>query len=179
MVPGSTLMYGSSLMRVTLRPRDSRMAASDAEAMPLPREDTTPPVTNTNLVMTRASRLLAGGGKVDYKVRPSPPGLKGARRRCCARVAPSICQHAEDERALQRACAARHAGHGRDAEFLGTSGAVVVAGGVATALLVDHAGILVDPEVDQQGVVGTAIGHDGLDGHAVLDGCPLGRLNRG
>src|SRR5690606_3005791 len=76
-------------------------------------------------------------------------------------------------------CAARHAGHGRDAEFLGTSGAVVVAGGVATALLVDHAGILVDPEVDQQGVVGTAIGHDGLDGHAVLDGCPLGRLNRG
>ena len=38
-------------MRVTLRPRDSRIAAREAEAIPLPREDTTPPVTKTNLVM--------------------------------------------------------------------------------------------------------------------------------
>jgi len=30
---------------VTLRPRASRMAAREAAAMPLPREDTTPPVT--------------------------------------------------------------------------------------------------------------------------------------
>src|SRR3954452_12351796 len=45
-------MYGSSLMRVTLRPRDSRIAAREAEAIPLPREDTTPPVTKTNLVMS-------------------------------------------------------------------------------------------------------------------------------
>jgi hypothetical protein len=29
------------------------MAASDAEAIPLPREDTTPPVTKTNLVMSK------------------------------------------------------------------------------------------------------------------------------
>src|SRR5215213_10254499 len=50
-VPGSTFRYGSSLIRVTLRPRDSRIAASDAAAMPLPSEDTTPPVTKTNLVM--------------------------------------------------------------------------------------------------------------------------------
>src|SRR5690606_31196585 len=71
MVPGSTLMYGSSLMRVTLRPRDSRIAARDAEAMPLPREDTTPPVTNTNLVMSRASQSLAGGGNGDYRGRAS------------------------------------------------------------------------------------------------------------
>src|SRR6476661_5008378 len=52
MVPGSTLMYGSSFRRVTLRPRDSRIAAREAAAIPLPREDTTPPVTNTNLVIT-------------------------------------------------------------------------------------------------------------------------------
>jgi hypothetical protein len=39
-------------MRVTLRPRDSRIAAREAEAIPLPREDTTPPVTKTNLVMS-------------------------------------------------------------------------------------------------------------------------------
>jgi hypothetical protein len=47
---------------VTLRPRDSRSAASDADAMPLPNEDTTPPVTKTNLVISRAgawhSRLV-------------------------------------------------------------------------------------------------------------------------
>src|SRR6478609_2790743 len=58
MVPGSTLRYGSSLIRVTLRPRDSRIAAKEAEAIPLPREDTTPPVTKTNLVMSgRKSRF--------------------------------------------------------------------------------------------------------------------------
>ena len=32
--------------------RDSRIAAREAEAIPLPREDTTPPVTKTNLVMS-------------------------------------------------------------------------------------------------------------------------------
>src|SRR5690606_6208065 len=40
-------MYGSSFIIVTRRPRASRMAASEAAAMPLPREDTTPPVTKT------------------------------------------------------------------------------------------------------------------------------------
>src|SRR3970282_2619249 len=51
MVPESTLMYGSSLMLVTRMPRDSRIAARDAAAMPFPREETTPPVTNTYLVI--------------------------------------------------------------------------------------------------------------------------------
>src|SRR5919201_3493297 len=51
MVPGSTLIYGSSLMLVTRMPRDSRIAARDAAAMPLPREETTPPVTKTYLVI--------------------------------------------------------------------------------------------------------------------------------
>src|SRR5450755_4490690 len=51
MVPGSTLIYGSSLTIAILRPRASSIAPSEAEARPLPREETTPPVTNTNLVM--------------------------------------------------------------------------------------------------------------------------------
>ena len=38
------MMYGSSLTRVTRNPLASRIAASDAEAMPFPSEDTTPPV---------------------------------------------------------------------------------------------------------------------------------------
>src|SRR5690348_5632674 len=61
MVPGSTLMYGSSFINVTLRPRASRMDASEADAMPLPREDTTPPVTKIRGVMERPlpeSRIL-------------------------------------------------------------------------------------------------------------------------
>src|SRR3984893_2078566 len=49
-------MYGSSFRRVTFRPRDSRIAAREAAAIPLPREDTTPPVTNTYLVIARCSR---------------------------------------------------------------------------------------------------------------------------
>src|SRR5580765_7854418 len=56
MVPGSTLMYGSSLMLVTRMLRDSRIAARDAAAMPFPSEETTPPVTKTNLVMYFSSR---------------------------------------------------------------------------------------------------------------------------
>src|ERR1700712_5693680 len=51
MVPGSTLMYGSSLMCVTRRPRASISAPIDAAARPLPMELTTPPVTKTNLVL--------------------------------------------------------------------------------------------------------------------------------
>src|SRR6185369_2151161 len=44
-------MYGSSLTIETLIFRDSRIAAREAAAMPLPREETTPPVTNTYLVI--------------------------------------------------------------------------------------------------------------------------------
>src|SRR6185295_7835482 len=43
-------MYGSSFMFATLRPRFSISAPIEAETMPLPSDETTPPVTNTNLV---------------------------------------------------------------------------------------------------------------------------------
>src|SRR5437868_12678688 len=48
-VPGSTLMYGSSLMQVTLRPRASRRHPIEDAASPLPRLETTPPVTKIYL----------------------------------------------------------------------------------------------------------------------------------
>ena len=57
MVPGSTLMYGSSLTIAILRPRASRMAPSEAAAMPFPNEETTPPVTNTKLGHEGARRV--------------------------------------------------------------------------------------------------------------------------
>src|ERR1700732_5078894 len=66
MVPGSTLMYGSSLTIAILMPRASRIAPSEAEAMPLPNEDTTPPVTNTKRVICRSgrSRRTRSGHKI-------------------------------------------------------------------------------------------------------------------
>jgi hypothetical protein len=47
MVPGSTLMYGSSLTIETVNPRDSKIVPKDAAAIPFPRLETTPPVTKT------------------------------------------------------------------------------------------------------------------------------------
>src|SRR5215831_2940654 len=73
MVPGSTLMYGSSFTMVTLRPRASRMAPKEAAAMPFPNEETTPPVTNTNWVIgtpDAAPGRHYGIGKTDYQKRP-------------------------------------------------------------------------------------------------------------
>jgi hypothetical protein len=43
---------------VILIPRDSRIAPRDAAAMPLPKEETTPPVTKTNLVMKILFQIL-------------------------------------------------------------------------------------------------------------------------
>src|ERR1041385_16666 len=49
MVPGSTLMYGSSLMSATRSPRLSSKQPMDDAASPLPRLETTPPVTKIYL----------------------------------------------------------------------------------------------------------------------------------
>src|SRR3546814_2735875 len=55
-------MYGSSFIIVTRRPRASRMAAREAAAMPLPREDTTPPVTKTSGV-TEPGEVMGSAGR--------------------------------------------------------------------------------------------------------------------
>src|ERR1700760_3486345 len=47
MVPGSTLRYGSNFIMFTRRPRLSSRQPMDAAARPLPKLDTTPPVTKT------------------------------------------------------------------------------------------------------------------------------------
>src|SRR5262245_62152035 len=56
MVPGSTLMYGSSFCIRTLRPRRSRSIPIDALVRPFPKLLTTPPVTK----MCFAMRILDG-----------------------------------------------------------------------------------------------------------------------
>jgi hypothetical protein len=66
MVPGSTLMYGSSFMMVTRMPRASSRAPMAAEERPLPSDESTPPVTKMNffrmpspeIVPTRAGDRL-------------------------------------------------------------------------------------------------------------------------
>src|SRR3972149_931087 len=73
MVPGSTLMEGSGWTVVPRMPRDSRIAARDAAAIPLPREETTPPVTKTYLVIYLA---CAGMGKFTG-TRPAPQTSPG------------------------------------------------------------------------------------------------------
>src|SRR5439155_9494235 len=78
MVPGSTLRYGSSFWRETLSRRAFRMFPIEAAVMPLPREETTPPVTKTYFDMDD----LQGGFTEFTGKRPSPPsGEVGAERR--------------------------------------------------------------------------------------------------
>src|SRR5690554_1679948 len=52
MVPASTFMYGSILTAVTLKPRARSKAPMLEVAIPLPSEDTTPPVMKMYLVST-------------------------------------------------------------------------------------------------------------------------------
>src|SRR5437763_1702236 len=60
-VPGSTLMYGSNFCICTFSPRAFSRRPSDAAEMPLPRDDTTPPVTKTYFVGRRATTRAPGG----------------------------------------------------------------------------------------------------------------------
>src|SRR5664280_2998650 len=84
MVPGSTLMYGSSLRTDTARPRALRSRPTLAAVMPLPREEVTPPVTKTYFAIARFS---SGGFSNDRDGRGSPqtvpengPGNRAERR---------------------------------------------------------------------------------------------------
>src|SRR3990172_5344641 len=67
MVPGSTLMYGSSLSRVTLIPRASSRAPSEAEAIPFPSDETTPPVMNIKRVPLDVVINISGGIRLSVR----------------------------------------------------------------------------------------------------------------
>src|SRR3984885_1293557 len=58
MVPGSTLRYGSNFIMFTRRPRLSSRHPIEAAARPLPKLDTTPPVTKTYFADIDATSLL-------------------------------------------------------------------------------------------------------------------------
>src|SRR3954462_706087 len=61
-VPGSTLMYGSKFCIWTFSPRALRSRPSELAVMPLPSDETTPPVTKTDFGGRRGERPWAAGG---------------------------------------------------------------------------------------------------------------------
>src|SRR3954470_1696581 len=73
-------MYGSSFMCVTAKPRASINAPIDAEVRPFPIEETTPPVTRTNLV-----RRFTGGISEKFGTTPSRFVHSKVRASCDAR----------------------------------------------------------------------------------------------
>src|SRR5687767_3495595 len=69
MVPGSTFRYGSNFIIVTRSPRSTRRRPRDAAAIPLPSEETTPPVTKMYLAIGMGLPALVC---CDMKLRPVP-----------------------------------------------------------------------------------------------------------
>src|SRR5215831_18384910 len=72
-VPGSTFKYGSNFCTCTLRPRAFSSRPSDAAVIPLPSDETTPPVTNTNLVCDDLVCEALMSGLSDPRDGPHPP----------------------------------------------------------------------------------------------------------
>jgi hypothetical protein len=56
-------MYGSSLIMLIERPRASKMAPRQAEVIPFPSEETTPPVMKTYDVMGKTCTITGGNNK--------------------------------------------------------------------------------------------------------------------
>src|ERR1700733_8418805 len=75
MVPGSTLMYGSSLHIVTRKPRHLRSRPSEEAVRPFPSELETPPATKMTLLTPpsarQASRRVIGAPDHDNRTRPN------------------------------------------------------------------------------------------------------------
>src|SRR3989441_5935640 len=98
-VPGSTFRYGSSFCRETVRWRAFRMFPIDAAVIPLPSEETTPPVTKTYFDIEDPpggfSNVTGDGGRpnVDDEIRVQDERLLGSR-------APPGC----DTRGLEPSC---------------------------------------------------------------------------
>src|ERR1043166_9520175 len=91
-------MYGSSFMFATLRPRFSMSAPIDAETMPFPSDDTTPPVTNTNLVCCDMAHLdgATTGAPASFYRLHTLRAIAEAPRRCDLRKPPVISRQLVD-----------------------------------------------------------------------------------
>src|SRR4051794_22136473 len=72
------LMYGSNFWRATFRPRATSRRPMEAAAMPLPSDETTPPVTKMKRVRGRCSAM----GCLSAQSRARVGGNFGARSAC-------------------------------------------------------------------------------------------------
>ena len=72
MVPGSTLMYGSSFCIVTRRPRLFNSRPNDDAVRPLPNELATPPVTKMCFVKTLLHTSRTEGSRWIHRSADSP-----------------------------------------------------------------------------------------------------------
>src|SRR5881227_4365571 len=81
-VPGSTFRYGSNFWTSTFRPRDFSSRPSDAAVIPLPSDETTPPVTNTYLacLLTYAPPFRRVTGPREGIIRERRDGADADRR---------------------------------------------------------------------------------------------------
>src|ERR671912_636573 len=77
MVPGSTLMYGSSFCMVTRSPRAFIRRPSDAAVRPLPSDEATPPVTKMCFAKVLDPLWAHRGGRV---LSPGHPAICWALR---------------------------------------------------------------------------------------------------
>src|SRR6267143_6549820 len=100
MVPGSTLRYGSSFCRETLRWRAFRMFPIDAAVIPLPSEETTPPVTKTYFdiddLQGGFSNLTGSGPTLNIHAPlpdPRPNPLQDAERELSLRFGSGLQKH--------------------------------------------------------------------------------------
>src|SRR3712207_3807425 len=126
MVPGSTLMYGSSFCSTIFSPRDLKSLPSDAVVIPLPSPEATPPVTKMYLgcgltTASDASRRLRRDRRFGSRILdPSRTGasrlgeqLLGVRRGRLARLEPG-----EHARQFAHPLVVAEDLHGRDAVVL-------------------------------------------------------------
>src|ERR1039458_7959839 len=95
MVPGSTFRYGSNFIRFTRRPRLSKRQPIDAAARPLPRLDTTPPVTKTYFADIDATSFLIVGIGRTWWAHSSMAEMWGAakEKNYCARRTRAVASH--------------------------------------------------------------------------------------
>jgi hypothetical protein len=76
-VPGSIFKYGSNFLILTLYPLDCNNVAIEAEAIPLPRDETTPPVTKIKRTMEVNYRLFKNNHKENIKLNYFEFGIFG------------------------------------------------------------------------------------------------------
>ena len=122
MVPGSTFRYGSIFCIITEYPRAFSRCPKDAAVIPLPRDETTPPVTKMYFVMDR--HAFPGRVRVGMRacrrsgrgrtVRTKGRSLKAGEMPASRRAAPLLDGGVAGQELINAASRLAGVGHGAD-----------------------------------------------------------------